>query len=596
MTEDDTPPSGIKSFSVGLGDGTQIPRDREPPPPYRVLIVGDFAAQTGTVHEISGLDIAGVLELLAPSLTVQADNLLGSLPAQLSEEFSFRRPRDLKPDALLSGMGYRATVKTALAHGPRGLADFGQQFDRLAEAAAQGSNTSPALQYGASDGRQTRPQQDTTPTPPSAQAVDPADDTGKDGDGLDGLFSMVDAPRPAADSPVTQDLAKHAVEAFLSQTVGRQSQRPETTQTENQTKAPPVEDLLARQDALFLQDSRLRQVIANWMSLRMLLAEQPRGTSIRLFLTQLDHGAASSQTAQALGEPDGALARAAFDLVLAANSTGLGNKDAAHLKDLAALAAENATCLFANVQPEFAGLSAEDIGQRDAPHQVLEAPGFEQFASLRRSSSASNLALFWNEGRLFSSPQSARTLGIPAGWFAVLSVLQAQATDAWPGLTIGKRLLVDLLETDERQVRGRTIADSVVNHVTKEAAGSLATAGINALFGQANRAEVYFSAARTLAEATTDHPDARVTGVLSLARLNTLLQIAFSRAQAGCTNAQEAAEELQTRLDDISDGLNGRVTFTVAPEKDGDDDVLDIDAVVAGLGSAGSSFSFRIGI
>lgn len=585
MTQDDETLSGIKSFSVGLGDGTTPPRDRQPPPPYRVLIFGDFATRTEELQEITGKDLADLMELYAPALTVEADNLLGSLPARLSEDFTFQRPRDFKPEALKNGMSFRNTVKTALANGSSGLAEHGQRFDKLLEFAAQTSSNGSTAPSPGPGVRQAAP----------ARPAPPAQDD--ESDGLDALFSMVDAPQRQADSPVTQDLAKQAVEAFLSQTSSGEPRRPQTTDNTNQPENTGIDELLERQSALFLKDIRLRQVAANWMSLRMLLSELPRETSIRLFLTQVDTGASQDTLTKALGEPDGALANAAFDVILAANSTGLHNRDTAILKELAILAADNATCLFANLNADFAGMAAEDIGQRDAPHQALDAPGFEQFSGLRQSPAASSLALFWNEGRIVSGSEAATSPGIPAGWFALLSVLSAQAADAWPGLTNGQRLTVDLLETEERQIGTQTIADSVEAHVSRDAASSLASAGINALCGQANRAEVYLASARTLSAARTDDPDGSVSKTLSLARLNTLLQVAFSRARPGSEKSEDAAADLQARLEDISDGLNRRVQFTVTPQIDEDsDDVLDIDADVSGPGAANSRFSFRIGI
>jgi hypothetical protein len=588
MAQDDETPTGIKSFSVGLGDGTPLPQDRQPPPPYRVLIFGDFATSVAGLLEITGKDISELISELSPALTVEAQNILGTLPATLIEDVSFKRPRDFKPAAVSKALEFRTTIKTAMAMGSvSGLADHGQRFDLLLDA-AKSSSANAAPEMTASGDAAPKPQTSASPSSDSKSDED---------DGLDGLFSMVEPPKRSADSEATQDLAKHAVQAFLSQ----------TSSGEPRKSAPPTpapagggasfNAMIEDQAALVIKDHRLHQVLENWLALRMLLAELPRESSIRLFLVQVSATAAIEDVLASLEEPEGALAHAAFDVVLAANESSLAKDGASGFKRLATVAVDNATCLLGTLTPDFAGESADTVGSRDTPHQMLDQIGFEQFASLRQSPASSSLALFWNKGRLIADDDGPADVGLPASWVALLSILHAQAANGWPDFGAGKKLSIDQLETAEHTTTGKPVADSVMTFVSQDSALSLASAGINVLRGQANRAEVYFAGSRTVSASKSDEPDAGVARALSMARLNTLLQVAFSTAPSGSKTAEESANNLQARLDEISDALFNAVQFSVsAARSEEDEDVLDIDATLTGSARGDRHFGFRIGI
>ena len=583
MAQDDETPTGIKSFSVGLGDGTPLPQDRQPPPPYRVLIFGDFATTVAGLQEITGKDISELISELSPALTVEAQNILGTLPATLIEDVSFKRPRDFKPASVGKTLEFRTAIKTAMAMGGvSGLADHGQRFDLLLNAA----NSAPEV--SASGGAAPKPQTSSSPA---------SDSNSDEDDGLDALFSMVEAPNRSADSEVTQDLAKHAVQAFLSQTSSGEPRKPTPSTPAPAGGGASFDAMIEDQAALFLKDRRLHQVLENWLALRVLLAELPRESSIRLFLVQVSATITTEDMLASLEEPDGALANAAFDVVLAANASSLAKDGASRLKRLATVAADNAACLLATLAPDFAGEGADTVGSRDTPHQMLDQIGFEQFASLQQSPASSNLALFWNKGRLLAEEDDPASVGMPASWIALLSILHAQAANGWPDFGAGQKLSIDQLETAEHTNTGRPVADSVMTYVSQESALSLASAGINVLRGQANRADVYFAGSRTVSAGKSDDPDAGVARALSMARLNTLLQVAFSTAPSGSKTAEESANNLQARLDEISDALFGAAQFSVtAARSEEDDDVLDIDAKLTGSARGERQFGFRIGI
>ncbi|MTI04857.1 hypothetical protein E1180_04930 [Roseibium denhamense] len=593
--QDDDKTSGIKSFSVGLGDGSQRPGARTPPPAFRVLIFGDFAAKQGTSAEITGKDMAELLEQFSPTLTVEAENLLGSLPAVLSEELSFTRPRDFKPANLVKQFQFTSDIKTALAAGgAQGLRDAGQRFDKIAGLISRTGAAASTSQAQSSSG-------DHAPNTASPQTpmASPADGgTGED-DGLDALFSMVDAPKKSPDSPQTQDLAKQAVEAFLSQTTsGTPSQKAQDDGVSAASGTPEAEAALTAQSLLFLKDKRLSLVLENWLSLKTLLNELPRETSIRLFLVQVDTDMPAEEAASLLEGNGSLLATAAFDILLCANRQALQKAGAQDLKRYAALAAEHASCVFAGLFPDFAGLPATDLGLLDTPHTLLEGTGFEHFSSLRQSEPAGSLGLFWNDGVTTAAAEDQPAAYMPSAWIALLALLRGQAADGWPSLPQGERLEIDDLETTERNAKGRVFADSVLAHVTPDAAESLASAGINALQGQANRTSVYFGSARVARSVSDDAQDGRanLTHALSLGRLNTLLQVAFSEAPPDAADMSGTVARLQDQLNLLSDGLMDRVRFQVTADTDEDgDNVLDIDATVAGVPGITKPFGFRIG-
>ncbi|MTI42565.1 hypothetical protein JM93_04327 [Roseibium hamelinense] len=570
---------GIKSFSVGLGDGSAPKKPMAPPPAYRILIAGDFGTLKKDVHEVSGMDISEILLLLAPKIEVIAENTLGSFPTRLAETFALERPRDLRPRTLFEKMAFVSDAREAFS---AAQIEGNSRFDRLRTIAEAADNQ--------------HHKRSSTDRDPRQAGVSPASD--KTDDGLDGLFSMVDTGRSAPSADQSQDLAKQAVGAFVSESLGKGAKQRSDKET-GRPQTTDLEDALTLQASVFLKDDRFGQVFENWLALRLLLANLPRDSEVRLFLCQVSRTASADELKAALVEAERGLSSSAFDVILAANRQSIVAPDVANLKTIASLAQEHASCVLATLLPSFAGVSETELARMDAPHQILDGDAFAAFKSLRSSAASASVALFWNDGCVVPGEDGMPAFFAPAAWLALIAILRAEAEDQWPRLPTGVRYDFDRLELCEH-VQGATEVASVCRTVpSPDASDGLSRVGITCVEGQANRISVFFRGAPILKEVAADAAEGRgsLDRALALARLNTLLQIGFRTAAPRSDDPDGSARDLGSYFAGVSDGLGGRVQFEVSSATDEDGDaVLDIDATVRSSHGTPYAVGFRIQI
>ena len=122
------------------------PADAEPgpdeagaiaPPPYRMLVAGDFGLEADGDRRMLGAGgLAALLAEAPPRVTVEAANALGSTPETLGETFEFADPGSLRPEQLIRKLTHLSRALKAMQAGPEALAEAGRTFSRLARAEA----------------------------------------------------------------------------------------------------------------------------------------------------------------------------------------------------------------------------------------------------------------------------------------------------------------------------------------------------------------------------------------------------------------------------------------------------------------------------
>ena len=563
---DDKPDSGIKSFGVGFGPAPSASAI-QPPPPYRVLIAGDFGiAEDGNVHDLAGSDVADLLDDLRPSIPVSVDNLLGSHPSTVTETFVLSSTKDLRPETLLSRFAHYREAKAALDGGTAGQLDSqGQTFDLLAVAVRAGTPG------------QTPPQP--SPTPSSS------------GDSDDDLLKMLSSTSLSGEriTPETPtNAAKSAVNAFISESVTPHHDR-------STGPAAGALDMLTAQGKACLGDARLAQILENWASLRLFMKETAGEVRPHVHLLQVSDDSDENSVGDRLAGDTGALLHELYDVILLANRQGLGNDRIGVLKRVAAIAHEFDTIALASAEIAPGGHDPSEIAALDNPEPVFEEPGFEAFAGLRAHESARHLALFWNDALLRGETDTAPALMAPAAWVGLILIVQKIVASGWPVLPAGDRRDFDDLDTATITVRGREMAIATRALLAPDGAAGLARIGLAGLCADPDRTSVFFAHTPVFARASGGDRYRPVSNALSLARLNMLLQDVLMEHLDRSRPIESVADAIRNAFADMSRALAGNPTFTVDPTTGEDGRPLLAIAVHMPEGVAdGRSFTFQI--
>eukprot|EP00903_Cladosiphon_okamuranus_P000808 g806.t1 len=542
-----------------------------------VLIAGDFGLKaTGNALNVTGLDVAEIMEPNAPAFSVTVDNLLGSHPAQLQEEVRFYGLKDLRPATILSRFRFVEDLQAA-AGDPDRLSASGQLYDKAADAMRSGRSASAAS--------------DTASPLPSYD-----DDTGKHkasgagADDLDSLFSMIDLSGGKDEPKDSSSLAKAAVDAFIQDTLreegGIQPAKPSTAE------ASPFAALKAKQADLFFSEAKLSSVLQNWHSLKLLLSELESDLPLELHLLQLDQDLDADGLAQVLDGSDGALQAELYDIVLFANLTGIAGRDASKIKTLTEACAESDSVGLLNLVPDFAAMPGEELGGLDAAHQFLDKPGYEAFEGLRGSEQASHLALFWNDARLSAPGEGYPALYAAGAWVALAMILTQLRSEAFPRLPVGTPVDFDALEVAEGKSMGRVVATAARFVTGHGLAPSLAQCGINVLEGVANRTDLVFRRGVTVKPGKEGRGS--LDQALLVSRLFSLFQEALGGAIAGGQSAEDRVAAVAGNLDDLSTALSGQVDFEVRRMTVEDQDLIGVSAVIRTGWAGGQQHSFYL--
>ena len=575
MTGQDRPKGGVASFSIGLGKEGRGAVPVAPPPPFRVLIAGDFGLASGRpALDVTGEDVDEILKPNRPTFTATAANMLGSHPAELEEEITFESSRDLRPETIRSRFRFARDLAAAggdaaalRAHGQR----YGKAIDALNAAATVAENP---LKGGEIPSYEEPKQQG----------------DGGGGDGLDMLFSMIRTPGETQKPSDSGSPAKSAVDAFIQQTLSEVGHAavPAAPQPKDMSGAA----LGTAQAQLFFDTDKLKTVLANWQGLQLLLSEIPFDLPLELHLLQLDHDLDASAVGDVLGGDDGALQAELYDVVLFANQTGISAAGTERLKALARDCAEADTVGLIALDPGFAGVTGEDLAAMDGVHQLLDRPGFEAFHGLRESDAASHLALFWNEARLSSEEDGVPALHVSGAWIALAEILAQTETESFPRLPVGIPVDFDALEVSEIRSGGEAIATAARFPAGPGMALSLARYGINALEGVANKTELLFRCG------VTARPGAEGRGSLDQALLVSRLFSLFQEALGGAVSAGQAAGEreaaVRDNLEALSVSLRGKVAFEVKRIGAADQDLISVTAFVRDGWASGQQHSFYL--
>jgi len=573
MTGEDKPKGGISSFSIGLGDGTHQAAPVSPAPPFRVLIAGDFGLAAGREPmNITGLDTEELLEPHRPEFTVRAANLLGSHPAELEEHVAFKSLKDLRPREIFRKFRFVTELEGADAES---LATHGQTYDKVVAAIeAERSQGLPA--------ERDLPEPDTN-----------APSGGKDG--LDGLFSMMDTSANENEPSDPASRAKSAVDAFIQRTLREDSRASETRESGKPAQAKelsPVSALVNAQSALFFDSAKLRTVLKNWHSLKLLLSEIPFTLPLELHLLQLDHDLDPLTLAGLVIGPQGALQAELYNVVLFANPTGLSGQDADALKVVAKGCVEADTVGMVSLDAGFAGVAGEELASMDAAGQLLEEPGFEGYQGLRETDAAAHLSLFWNEARLTEEDTAWPAIFASSAWIALAEILTGLETEIFPRVPVGTPVDFDALEVAESRAMGKAVATAARFLAGPGTAPSLAQCGINVMEGVANRTALVFRRAVTL------RPGKEGRGPLDQALLVSRLFTLFQEALGGALSPGQSPEDreaaVRDNLDRMSGSLGGQVSFQVKREAVEDQDLINVTAAVLGGWAAGQQHTFYL--
>ncbi|ASP35434.1 type VI secretion system contractile sheath small subunit [Labrenzia sp. VG12] len=577
MSGQDDNKGGIASFSIGLGNSGPQAVPIAPAPPFRVLIAGDFGLKASrSALNITGLDIAEILEPNAPAFSVTVDNLLGSLPAQLEEQIRFASLKDLRPAKILSGFRFTRDLEAA-AGDPDRLAASGQLYDKAAEALRIGGNA-PAEKDPSS------------PLPSYDDGPAEQKPTGAGTDGLDSLFSMIDMSGGKDEPKDSSSLAKAAVDAFIQDTLREEGgvQRASSATTETS----PAVGLQLAQSALFFADAKLSTVLQNWHSLKLLLSELETDLPLELHLLQVDQDLDAETLGDLLDGPSGALQAELYDIVLLADPTGIAGREAAKVKVLTNACADSDTVGLLNLTPDFSGMPGEELGGLDAAHQFLDTPGYEGFEGLRESEQASHLALFWNEARLSAPGDGYPGLYAAGAWVALAMVLTQLQSEAFPKLPVGTPVDFDALEVAEGQSKGRVVATAARFITGHGLAPSLAQCGINVLEGVANRTDLVFRRGVTVKPGKEGRGS--LDQALLVSRLFSLFQEALGGAVTGGQSAEDREAAVTRNLNELSAALSGQVAFEVRRVTAEDQDLIGVTAVIRSGWATGQQHSFYL--
>lgn len=577
MSGQDENKGGIASFSIGLGNSGPQAVPVSPAPPFRVLIAGDFGLPAaGAALNITGLDVAEILEPNAPAFSATVDNLLGSHPAQLEEEIRFASLKDLRPSTIRSRFRFVQDLETAAGDLDR-LAASGQRYDKVASALR--ANTSSSFK---SD--------DASPLPSYDDGPQDQKEQGASTDGLDSLFSMIDMSGGKDEPKDSSSLAKAAVDAFIQDTLREEGGTQPATSASAETM--PGADLQAAQSDLFFASGKLSAVLRNWHSLKLLLSELETGLPLELQLLQLDHDLDADGLAGLLDGPSGALQAELYDIVLFADLMGLSGLGGAKVKALTSACADSDTVGLVNLMPDFAAMPGEDLGALDAAHQFLDKPGFEGFEGLRESEQASHLALFWNEARLSAAGNGYPAMFAAGAWVALAMILTQLESEAFPKLPVGTPVDFDALEVAEGKSMGRVVATAARFVTGHGLAPSLGQCGINVLEGVANRTDLVFRRGVTVKPGKEGRGS--LDQALLVSRLFSLFQEALGGAIVGGQSAEDRVAAVTRNLDDLSTALSGQVDFEVQRMNVEDQDLIGVSAVIRSGWATGQQHSFYL--
>ncbi|MES0884474.1 hypothetical protein [Roseibium sp. SCP14] len=578
MTGQDEKKGGISSFSIGLGSDTPMAAPITPPPPFRVLIAGDFglASQQSAVN-VTGLDVAEILEANRIAFSVRAANGLGSHPSELEEEFTFASLKDLRPAVISENFRFARDLEAA-GQDPGRLAEHGQRYDLV----LKNLQSSSTLEKRAGSHDETRAG--------TAQSTGETPTDGGEADGLDALFSMVDLPTRTETQTDNSNLAKAAVDAFVQKTMRGEKQAPDKDGPSKNTS--PASKLADLQSRTFFAAPKLRTVLENWHSLKLLLTELPASLPLELHLLQLDHDLSAEDLADRIGGADGALLDELYDAALFANRTGVCGRDAEIVKVIARACADADTVAFLALDPDFSGVAGEQLASMEAPHQLLEEPGYESFQGLLETEAASHIALFWNDARLSSKKSAHPAIFSPGVWIALARVLAQLEREVFPHLPVGVPADFDALEVEESLSRGRAVATAARYLAGPGIAPSLAQSGINVLEGVANRTSLVFR------RGVTARPGKEGRGSLDQALLVSRLFSLFQEALGGALPPNQTAEErvvaVDANLDKMSASLGGQVRFQVQRKEIEDQDLISVTASIMEGWASGQAHSFYL--
>ena len=578
MTGQDEKKGAISSFSIGLGSNAPMATPIAPPPPFRVLVAGDFGltGQQAAIN-VTGLDIADILATNSAQFSLRAANNLGSHPSELEEEITFASPKDLRPAIVNRKFRFSRDLEAA-GQDTAQIAGHGQRYDLVLKdlqqqgASATVDGTAPEAKSTAS-----QPSGDTSPRGGAA-------------DGLEALFSMVDVPTEPERSTDSGSIAKAAVDAFVQKTMREERHPAEKAGSSNNTS--PASKLADRQSRAFFATPKLQTVLANWHSLKLLLTELPASLPLELHLLQLDHDLSAEDLADRLGGADAALLEELYDAVLFANSLGVSGRDAETVKTIARTCADADTVALLTLDPDFSGLPGEQLASMESPHQVLDAPGYEIFQSLREFQAASHIALFWNDARLSLADAAYPAIYSPSAWIALSRVLAQLEREVFPHLPVGVPADFDGLEVEESLSKGRAVAIATRYLAGPGAAPSLTQCGINVLEGVANRTSLVFC--RAVTARTGKEGRGSLDQALLVSRLFSLFQEALGGALSPEQTPQERVAAIAGNLDKLSASLAGQVSFQVQRMEAEDQDLINVSAAVLGGWASGQTHSFYL--
>ena len=488
-------------------------------PAFRMLILADLGGAPMTAP--AEVDKDGFSDFLAGRgvrRQLRVANHLGSAPGHIDLDLQFTDPKDWSPARIIEqvpALRQASAIRNAMKAG--GTDDAAaRQLDRLLSEAS-------ALDRIVSLARGSKPAPRSAPDPQRSLTSNAAPTTPQtppgpgEGDDLDALLGMVDAPPPDAESAPAPEAngnntAAQAVGSFISAITGSsRKSRPGATKA----GVIGIEQLICDQLSEILDHPEIRALEAAWVGLRFLIGRADfRATPLRLEVLDVPmEKAAATLEAVILPPEEAGSSESPLGIIVAAYDHSSSVNDIGKLQALAEVGERIQVPVVTGLDIGFLGLGEiTELANRRDPGTLLDQPQFQPWNALRDKECSRWLGAAYNPFLLrparslktdrqlrFHGGDAAGPLWGSASWAVASLIVASLARTGWPTEITGvKGGMVDDLPLITVTLPGRGDTEvPIVAPLTQSGTESLSDAGIMPLCGQPNRDAAFLFFART---------------------------------------------------------------------------------------------------
>ena len=429
-------------------------------PAYRLLVLGDLEPEGAGRHtgplRIDRVSFNGVLDAVAPVLSLDLDNVLSDSTETWWLKLQFRALADFTPEGLLRSipeLDWIDRLRQAINEVAAGRTPPGRLGELLDDYAGI-----PALADAVGRCRQALTAAETHPEPaPEPRARRPAAPAPSDGDSLDRLFDMVDAAQDDADaSPAGKPTsgAGSAIGSAVAAMARQGGKRRPLTGLDG--ASAQVTELLERQVRLILAHPRFIALEQAWRGLRWLLQGVGGDAPVDVQCLPCRFAAAAEAIAKAkptAAEGSGETAGSGFDLILADFTVGVQDLD--QILAIADAAETKMTPVLLTLDDGFLLPPADTpLAEVRDPANLLDQPLYQRWNARRDAPALRWLGCCFNDMLLRAPyrPDTRHGAGITqapqvlrhglwghAGWLAARRIIDQQQQTDWPTPITGAR-------------------------------------------------------------------------------------------------------------------------------------------------------------